>query len=104
MNAKTVALPESWGWCSDSSWAKFQFTLQGLINSFGFFLLLSSSESIALGFGQKNLVSTLMTSANFANVVILFLNAVWLVRFPPRFRLLINAFMMFVGYTVITIG
>ena len=91
-------------WISPSTNAKLRFTLQGLINSFGFFLLLSSSESIALGFDEKNLVPLLMFSANLANVVILFLNALWLIKYTPRFRLLINATFMFCGYAIITIG
>ncbi|CAI2371529.1 unnamed protein product [Moneuplotes crassus] len=89
---------------SPSTQAKLQFTIQGLINSFGFFLLLSSSESIALFFGQKNLVPMLTFSASFGNVVILFINAIWLVKYSPRLRLLCNATFMFIGYAIITIG
>jgi hypothetical protein len=32
--------------------AKLQLTGQGLMNHFGFFLILSSSESIAISFGK----------------------------------------------------
>lgn len=83
---------------------KIQLTLQGLINQFGFFLLLSSSESIAIGFNEKNLVSLLMFSANIASVTILFLNALYFMKYEPKHRLIANAIIMTVGYIVITIG
>ena len=45
-------------WCKDIDMksehiAKLQLTLQGILNHFGFFFILSSSESIALSFDQK---------------------------------------------------
>ena len=84
--------------------AKIQFTLQGLINQFGFFLLLSSSKNIALSFGKKNLVSFIMFAANIASVLILFINAMFLMKYAPRTRLIWNAFIMFSGYLVIAVG
>jgi hypothetical protein len=64
--------------------AKIQFTLQGTINNIGFFLLISSSQSIAIGFGQKNLVSAITFSTSVASVCILVLNASLFVKYTPK--------------------
>ncbi|CAI2371898.1 unnamed protein product [Moneuplotes crassus] len=84
--------------------AKMQLTIQGLINQFGFFLLLSSSKTIALHFDQNNLVSAIMFAANIASVTILFINALLLMRFKPKHRLIANTFIMIAGYGCIVAG
>mmetsp|Transcript_8098 Transcript_8098/g.7171 ORF Transcript_8098/g.7171 Transcript_8098/m.7171 type:complete len:138 (-) Transcript_8098:808-1221(-) len=84
--------------------AKLQFTVQGLINQFGFFLLLSSSKNIALSFGEKNLVSAILLAANIASVSILFINAIFLMHISSRYRLIANAIIMFLGYAILIGG
>jgi len=84
--------------------AKIQFTLQGIINQFRFFLLLSSSKNIALRFNEKNMVSAIILAANIASTAILFINAIFLTQFTPKQRLVANAIIMFLGYAVLIVG
>lgn len=45
-----------------------------------------------------------MLSANSATVIILFLNALWLVRIPPKTRIWINSTALLISYLLVTIG
>ena len=83
---------------------KVQLTVQGITNMFGFFLLVSSSESIAVEFGQKNLVPLSTFLATIMSVTVLFINALFLMDIPPKMRLVANAVIMGLGYAVIAIG
>jgi hypothetical protein len=84
--------------------AKIQLTLQGLMNYFGFFLLVSSSESIALSFDKKNLVPVLSMLSTISGISIILLNAGVLMKFEPRSRIIVNAIIMANGYAIVGIG
>lgn len=84
--------------------AKIQLTFQGLMNHFGFFLLVSSSESIAISFDKKNLVSLLSMLATITGILVILLNAAVLMRFEPRTRIILNGIIMANGYAIVGIG
>ena len=81
-----------------------QLTLQGLINHFGFFTVLSASQSIAIEFDRKNEVSIMIMLCSIASMCMLFLNAVWFVKYSPKNRIFSIGFTQAVGYILIGIG
>ena len=88
----------------DSTTAKIQLTGQGLMNHFGFFLILSSSQSIAISFDKKNLVGMMSLLASVTGVAIIIMNATFLVKYSPRNRIITNGIIQATGYTIIGLG
>ena len=75
-----------------------QLTLQGLINHFGFFTVLSASQSIAIDFDRKNEVSIMIMLCSIASMCMLFLNAVWFAKYSPKNRIFSVGLIQVVGY------
>lgn len=88
----------------ESTIAKFQLTCQGLMNHFGFFLILSSSQSIALSFDKKNLVGIMSMLATVTGILIIWFNASVLMKYSPKYRIVANGVIMATGYLVVGLG
>ena len=100
----TIEIIYIYFWMKATSIAKIQLTLQGLMNHFGFFLLLSSSESIAIGFNKKNLVSVLSMLATVTGILMIILNISCLINYSAQKRIIWNGIIMAAGYAIIGVG
>ena len=77
---------------------------QGILNYFGFFLLLSSAENISIHFGYNNWVSSFALLATVTGNTMILFNAYWLMKYKALPRIVCNTVIMAVGYAVISLG
>ena len=87
-----------------STIVKLQLTIQGVLNHFGLFLLLSSAQNIAISFGKKNLVGMMTMLSSTWGAGISILNTLFLVKYPPETRIFINSILQAISYILVGIG
>ena len=58
--------------------AKSQLFLSGILNYFGFYIILSSTESICQEFDKESMVTVLPMLATMTGITMIALNAAWI--------------------------
>ena len=83
---------------------KMQLTGQGLINDFGFFLMMSSCQNIAISFDKKNLVGIIPMLSLIMCIIVFIMNTAYLIRYSPKARIIANGVVHLAGYIIISLG
>jgi hypothetical protein len=88
----------------DQTQVKLHLGIQGILNYFGFFIILSSSESICDQFGKQNYVPLLPLLATITGIIMICLNATFIRRYPSKSRIILNSCFQGFGYLFVALG